>query len=204
LSDSNTLPTIIIFIKNPELGKAKTRLASTVGPERALGIYIALLGHTRRVVSSVPARRLLYYSSFIDTQDEWSDKDFDKYLQIKGGLGEKMATAFQQAFENGAPVLIVGSDCAQLTPDILLSAIESLNKNDVVIGPAEDGGYYLLGMNRFLPELFRGISWSTEQVFPQTLTILEKLGASYGLLPTLSDIDYEEDWDKHGWEVNLE
>jgi rSAM/selenodomain-associated transferase 1 len=195
------LPTIIIFIKNPELGKAKTRLASTLGPERALGIYIALLGHTRQVVSSVPARRLLYYSSFIDTQDEWSDRDFEKHLQIEGGLGEKMATAFQQAFETETPVLIVGSDCAQLTPDILLSAIDKLKTHDVVLGPAEDGGYYLLGMNRFLPELFQDIAWSTEQVFPQTLAIIEKLGASYGLLPTLSDIDYEEDWDKYGWEV---
>jgi rSAM/selenodomain-associated transferase 1 len=201
LSDLNTLPTIIIFIKNPELGKAKTRLASTVGPERALGIYIALLGHTRQVVSSVPARRLLYYSAFIDNQDEWSSSEFDKYLQVEGALGEKMETAFQQAFETGAPVLIVGSDCAQLTPDILLSAIDKLKKHDAVIGPAEDGGYYLLGMNRFLPELFRDIAWSTDQVFPQTVAILETLGASYGLLPTLSDIDYEEDWDKHGWKL---
>jgi rSAM/selenodomain-associated transferase 1 len=202
LSDSNTLPTIIIFIKNPELGKAKTRLASTVGPERALAIYIALLGHTRQVVRSVPARRLLYYSSFIDQQDEWPSSDFDKHLQVEGALGKKMETAFQQAFEAGTPVLIVGSDCAQLTPDILLSAIDKLKTHDTVLGPAEDGGYYLLGMNRFLPELFRNIAWSTEQVFPQTVAILEKLGATYGLLPTLSDIDYEEDWEKHGWEVD--
>lgn len=204
MSDSTALPTIIIFIKNPELGKAKTRLASTLGPERALRIYEALLGHTREVVSSIPARRLLYYSSFIDEQDDWSAQLFEKHLQASGELGQRMEAAFQQAFETGAPVLIVGSDCAQLTPDILHQAIAQLEQQDVVIGPAEDGGYYLLGMNRFLPALFRDIAWSTEQVLPQTLAIAKNQGASCELLPVLSDIDYEEDWEKHGWELDGE
>lgn len=201
MPDSLVVPTIITFIKNPELGKAKTRLASTLGKEKALQIYLALLGHTREVVSSITARRLLFYSSFIDTGDEWPATLFDKHLQINGGLGDKMAAAFKQAFQQAGPVLIVGSDCAQLSSDILNEAIKQLRENDMVIGPAEDGGYYLLGMNQFQADLFKGINWSTAQVLSQTIAKIEKIEASYHLLPTLSDIDYEEDWEKHGWEL---
>lgn len=195
-------PTLIIFIKNPELGKAKTRLAQSVGPERALQIYEALLGHTRQLTQAVPAHRMLFYSSFVDTQDDWSAVDFDKHLQANGELGWRMEKAFHLAFEQqGGPVLIVGSDCAQLTAAIIQQGIDALETHDFVIGPAEDGGYYLLGMRSFQPAVFHGIQWSTAEVFSQTKDIIDEHGWTISLLPILSDIDYEEDWKKHGWEI---
>ena len=195
-------PTLIIFIKNPELGKAKTRLAQSVGPERALQIYRALLGHTRELTKAVPAKRMLFYSSFVDTEDEWLPQDFDKYLQASGELGQRMEEAFRLAFaEQDGPVLIIGSDCAQLTTDIIQEGIDALAIHDFVIGPAEDGGYYLLGMRSFQPAVFQGIHWSTESVFAQTKDIIDRHGWDLKCLPVLSDIDYEEDWEKHGWEI---
>ncbi|MEL6969742.1 MAG: TIGR04282 family arsenosugar biosynthesis glycosyltransferase [Bacteroidota bacterium] len=195
-------PTLIIFIKNPELGKAKTRLAQDVGPEKALQIYQTLLAHTREVTQAVPAQRLLFYSSFVDATDAWSADDFDKHLQASGGLGHRMEEAFTLAFgQNNGPVLIIGSDCAQLNASIVQQGIDALQENDFVIGPAEDGGYYLLGMQAFHPEVFRDIEWSTSAVFPQTRAIIEAHNWSLSLLPTLSDIDYLEDWEKHGWEI---
>ena len=145
---------------------------------------------------------MLFYSSFIDQQDEWSSDSFDKYLQHSGDLGARMTGAFQQAFsEQQGPVLIIGSDCAQLSTDIIEQGVRALAEHDFVIGPAEDGGYYLLGMRSFSPEVFEGIAWSTEAVFDQTKRIIEAHNWSLALLPTLSDIDYEEDWKKHGWEI---
>ncbi len=145
---------------------------------------------------------MLFYSSFIDGQDDWPAADFDKYLQASGDLGVRMETAFEQAFsEQQGPVLIIGSDCAQLTAQIIQEGIDALEEHDFVIGPAEDGGYYLLGMRAFHPEVFKGIAWSTETVFEQTNTIIANKDWTLKLLPTLSDIDYEEDWEKHGWEI---
>jgi rSAM/selenodomain-associated transferase 1 len=196
-------PTLLIFVKNPELGKAKTRLAQSVGPEQALKIYRALLGHTRQLAQAVDAQRMLFYSAFIDEKDQWPNNDFAKYLQVSGGLGERMTDAFAQAFaEGGGPVLIIGSDCAQLTPAIVEQGIKALEIHDFVIGPAEDGGYYLLGMRAFHPEVFHNIAWSTETVLTQTLEVVSSNDWSHSLLPVLSDIDYEEDWEKHGWKID--
>ena len=193
-------PAIIIFIKNPELGKAKTRLAATVGDERALAIYKELLRHTRETVLQIRnCEKYLFYSSFINEQDDWPNDFFHKKLQPKGDLGTRITTAFEDVFETNQPVLIVGSDCASLTSEILAEAINALKENDFVIGPAEDGGYYLIGMNEFSPLVFEDIAWSTEQVLPQTIDKVHELGMTFGLLPTLSDIDYEEDWEKWGW-----
>jgi rSAM/selenodomain-associated transferase 1 len=191
---------LLIFIKNPIKGKAKTRLAATVGDDEALRIYLELLKHTRNIATKIDAHRNLFYSHFIDNNDEWNHSDFDKQLQIEGDLGEKMATGFQTAFEKGATkAVIVGSDCASLTKAIVDSAFAKLETNDFVIGPAEDGGYYLIGMRTFTPNVFQNIVWSTEQVLPQTIAIITNKNKSYALLPTLSDIDYEEDWVKYGW-----
>jgi rSAM/selenodomain-associated transferase 1 len=191
---------LLIFIKNPIKGRAKTRLAATVGDEEALRIYLELLKHTRNIVSKIDTHRNLFYSHFIDNNDEWNNDDFDKQLQIDSDLGGKMAAGFQTTFEKGATkAVIVGSDCASLTTKIVDAAFIKLENNDFVIGPADDGGYYLIGMKKFTPELFQNIDWSTEKVFPQTIDIINKQNKTYALLPILSDIDYEEDWKKYGW-----
>lgn len=182
------------------LGKAKTRLAATVGEEHALAIYKELLRHTCEIATLVEANRLLFYSHFIDKKDEWSAEDFQKHLQIDGDLGEKMAAGFQTAFgQKASKVIIIGSDCASLTPEIVNQAFEVLDNNDFVIGPADDGGYYLIGMKTFSPTIFENIDWSTELVFRQTVKAIQQLNRTYGTLSTLSDIDYEEDWREYGW-----
>lgn len=198
-----SIPVLIIFVKNPELGKVKTRLAQGVGDEMALRIYRALLSHTKKVSLEVAAERLLFYSEKITVNDNWSTNDFHKYVQSDGDLGDRMSTAFEQAFNHGHPVLIIGSDCAQMDVSIIEKGIEQLAKHDFVIGPAEDGGYYLLGMRTFKPDVFKNIAWSTERVLSSTLDIMRVNNWSCFLLPQLSDIDYAEDWEKHGWEIKL-
>ena len=195
---------LIIFIKNPELGKVKTRLAKTAGKEKALAIYIALMEHTRKIAEALPVERYLFYSQEINQKDNWQSDKFHKALQIEGDLGAKIATAFHTVFKENEKVVIIGSDCASLTPKIVQEAFDRLDKNPFVIGPAMDGGYYLLGMNRFSPKVFRDIEWSTDAVFPTTVERIEGMNQTYSLLPVLSDIDYEEDWIKYGWELEEE
>jgi len=195
---------VIVFIKNPELGKVKTRLAKTVGDEKALKIYKSLMSHTKNVVQSVEASRLLFYSEWIHTSDEWSPDFFNKQLQPKGDLGNRMTAAFEQGFKKGSPVVIVGSDCPGLSTEIINQAFSLLKANDFVIGPALDGGYYLMGMNSFNPEVFQNIEWSTETVKQKTIEKISALEKTYKELEPLSDIDFEEDWIKYGWELDSE
>lgn len=194
---------LIIFIKNPEKGKVKTRLAKTVGDDKALAIYIALMEHTREIAEALPIQRYLFYSQHVNENDKWKREKFHKLLQIEADLGMKMARAFRHVFEENDKVVIIGSDCASLTPEIVADAFEKLNDYPFVIGPAIDGGYYLLGMNQFTPEIFGNIEWSTELVLPTTIQRIESINKNYYLLPTLSDIDFEEDWNKYGWELEL-
>lgn len=185
------------FVKNPQLGKAKTRLAATIGNEKALEIYIQLLQYTHLVVKDLACDRAIHYSTFIDHNDFWMNELYQKYVQIEGGLGEKMQHAFQLAFNQGyEKVVIIGSDCPELTTEIVEEALASLSEVDVVFGEAEDGGYYLLGMNKLVPDLFANKKWSTETVLADSIQDCESLGLSYQLLQELSDIDYEEDWNR--------
>ncbi|GAB3532326.1 TIGR04282 family arsenosugar biosynthesis glycosyltransferase [Pontibacter brevis] len=187
---------LMLFVRNPELGKVKTRLAAAVGEEKALDIYLQLLRHTCQVTKGLPVQKLVYYSNAVDTNDLWPNEHYQKQVQPQGDLGEKMEGAFAAAFAEGyTAVVIIGSDCLQLTADIVLQAYRQLEQHDVVIGPALDGGYYLLGMNRLYPELFRNKRWSTRHVFPDTLQDVERLQLSHALLPSLSDVDYVEDLD---------
>ncbi|MCB9041633.1 MAG: TIGR04282 family arsenosugar biosynthesis glycosyltransferase [Lewinellaceae bacterium] len=190
---------LILFIRNPELGKVKTRLARGVGDEQALRIYEALLEHTRRQALVVDARRLLFYSESINRNDEWREPDFEKYLQEGEGLGERMSHSFEIALQQARSALIVGSDIAQLSARIMEDAFRQLQTHDFVIGPAVDGGYYLLGMKAATPTLFEGIEWSTPTVFVETVAIIDGMGKTYALAPELSDIDYAEDWERYGW-----
>ena len=195
---------LIIFVKNPELGHVKTRIAKTAGNKRALQIYIELMKHTRKIATAIDTSRLLFYSQEINRADDWSNDDFQKHLQVETDLGGRMSAAFAEGFKTHEKVVIIGSDCASLTPAIVQEAFEALDKNDFVVGPTFDGGYYLLGMRRFQPSVFENVEWSTESVFPTTIERINVLGASYHLTERLSDIDFEEDWNKYGWEIKEE
>jgi rSAM/selenodomain-associated transferase 1 len=192
---------LLIFIKNPERGKVKTRLAATVGDERALRIYRALLKYTRNLALEVASERYLFYSRFIEENDEWSSRQFHKKLQEGEDLGERMYRAFAVTLGRHGKAVIIGSDCPTLTPAIVEEAFRRLDDHDYVIGPARDGGYYLLGMRELRPELFRDIPWSTDQVRSLTIDRIKERGQTYFLLPELSDIDRAEDWEEDGWEL---
>ena len=191
---------LLLFIKNPQLGRVKTRLAATVGDELALEFYRRLLHFTRQVALETEAERHLFYSDFVDENDDWPARFFQKKKQSGHDLGERMKAAFQSVFNKNESVLlkkkvvIIGSDCAQLTSDILDSAFQKLETAPFVIGPSFDGGYYLLGMNRFEPSVFDEIEWSSSSVFQKTLEKITALGLEVSLLPALPDIDTEDDW----------
>jgi len=185
---------LIIFYRNPELGKVKSRLAATVGEERALALYLFMADHARKISMTVPVDRVVYYSEFVDLEDNWLNSDFQKRLQHGENLGEKMKHAFEESFNSGYEcVCIIGTDCLELTENILRDAFDCLIHNDTVIGPAADGGYYLLGMNRFIPEVFDNKVWSTSSVCGDTIEDIKGRHCSYHLLPTLKDVDNESD-----------
>tara|TARA_R100001143_G_C3361215_1_gene136154 strand:- start:9192 stop:9800 length:609 start_codon:yes stop_codon:yes gene_type:complete len=188
---------LLIFIKNPELGKVKTRLAKSIGEVKALQVYKELLKKTITVAERTEARRQVWYSSYIDDLDGISTDKFEKYLQSGSNLGERMSNSFQQAFEEGVDqVAIIGSDCPSLNEGIIENAFDQLQKHDLVIGPSEDGGYYLLAMNRFYEALFEDIEWSTESVLESTIQKAKKEELKVFQLPVLNDIDNIEDLKK--------
>lgn len=188
---------LIIFMKNPVKGMVKTRLAVDIGEDAALEVYHQLLARSRAITSTVEAQRFLYYSDQID-DDEWSTALFKKRVQRGSDLGERMSEATQRVFEeNGIEKLIlIGSDCYELTEAHIQYAFDTLRHADLVIGPANDGGYYLLGLNANYANLFHDIPWSTEEVLKATLIRAEELKLSYVLLEELIDLDTFDDLKK--------
>jgi uncharacterized protein len=186
---------LIVMMKNPIKGKVKTRLAATIGDEKALEIYLDLVNHTEQVCSVVSfCEKAIYYSDFIDQNSTWNDRNYQKHLQKGESLGERLHFAFNESFKVGYnKVLVIGTDCFEISPRIIQQAYDELDENEVVIGPARDGGYYLLGMRQFYSDLFSNIKWSTEWVLTQTLDKLKTANLHYTLLPVLSDIDREQD-----------
>ena len=185
---------LVIFVKNARMGKVKTRLAATIGDENALKIYIHLLNHTAEICAEVNAHRAVFYSDMIEEADEFMVPHFQKYLQNGSDLGEKMMNAFLKGFAKGyEKILIIGSDCYELNTGIIEQGFKALEDHDTVIGPASDGGYYLLGMKKLNKQLFQNKEWSTNNVLLDTLLDFKNLGLTYTLLPTLTDVDEEKD-----------
>ena len=133
---------LVLFCRNPELGKVKTRLAASIGDEKALAIYFLLANHTKQITAPLACDKILYYSDFVDSEDNWPATTFEKSLQQGADLGEKMMNVFRNGFERKyKSICIIGTDCFDLTSAILEEAFEKLETNDAVIGPAHDGGY---------------------------------------------------------------
>ena len=189
---------LIIFAKNPTLGKVKTRIAATMGDEKALAIYHILLSHTVSITSGLNCDKAVYYSDFVDTEDKWDNKLYQKHIQTGSDLGDRMSNAFQEGFEKGYQrICIIGSDCMEINEKIIKDAFNSLSVHDAVIGPAHDGGYYLLGLTRMSQELFENKPWSTNLVLSETINDFNKQKLAYHSLPVLSDVDEEADWDPY-------
>ena len=185
---------LIIFVKNPVKGEVKTRLASTVGDEKALDVYKKLLRITAEEAAGVDADKLVSYSNSVEEGDHFDESLFEKSVQKEGNLGEKMKHAFESGFREGFDrVVLIGSDCPQISRNLLDDAFQKLGDADCVIGPSDDGGYYLIGLRRFLPEIFDDIEWSTSSVFSYTIKKLDGMDATYRLLKRLNDIDTESD-----------
>ena len=183
---------IIVFVRTPELGKVKTRLAKTIGDQAALTIYKLLLKHTATVLHELSFDKVVYYSEKIDNNDFWEASLFEKKLQKGADLGERMQQAFETAFDRGyKKVLIIGSDLFELTSTLIISALEALETYDISIGPSLDGGYYLLGMKELHPAVFKNKKWGANSVLKNTLQDLKQQNVK--LLEALNDIDTFED-----------
>ncbi|TGL88562.1 glycosyltransferase [Leptospira congkakensis] len=189
--DTNKL---IIFAKQPELGKVKTRLSVSIGDEKTLKIYFELLRITNAVTSNLNVEKIVYWDHLIEKPSYEFGNTFKKQIQEIGDLGRKMEVAFQKEFQSKAKkIIIIGTDCPFLTEEILLDAYRKLDASDFVIGPARDGGYYLLGMKEDSPFIFQSIPWSTKDVLSLTIQSIQKNKKTYSLIEELCDIDDIED-----------
>lgn len=201
--ESKNKNALAIFIKNPVLGRAKTRIAKDSSDEVALDIYKNLLNITREISKNTNCNKFVFYDQFIDEQDDWDNKIFSKKLQGGDDLGEKMINAFTMlANEKIEKTILIGSDCPYLSPLIIEQAFQSLDTNDFVIGPTHDGGYYLIGMKEPRQIIFTDIEWSQPSVLEKTLERIFDIGGKYHLLEKLKDIDHLTDWYEYTGKFN--
>ncbi len=185
-------PALIIFVRNPVLGKVKTRIAATIGDENALAVYKHLLQHTKDITGGLPVTKFVFYADGVTANDFWNG--YEKCLQCGIDLGERMRNAFEWVLEKGYDkIIIIGSDCFELDEKIISVAFLKLDEYDIVIGPATDGGYYLLGMQSPFKNMFENITWSSGSVFNETEKQIEQQKLSLFLLPLLNDVDEEKD-----------
>jgi rSAM/selenodomain-associated transferase 1 len=183
---------LLIFTRNPELGKCKTRLAASIGNEKALEIYTFLLKHTAEITHNLNLKKQVYYSEEIWEKDVWNSEIYDKKLQKGIDLGLRMENAFKAGFKQGyKKIIVIGSDMYDLNQADLENAFTQLDEADFVVGPAEDGGYYLLGMKTLEHSVFTNKAWGTPTVLRDTLKNLEH--KKINLLETRNDVDVLED-----------
>ena len=195
---------LILFVRAPQLGHVKTRLAAALGPHRALSIYRELgatvMAAARTAAARAAACRLRIAFTPPDGEAlvrNWLGADSELMRQGPGDLGARLAAATRDAFAAGAErVLVIGSDCPAVTAAVIDQAFDSLEHADVVIGPASDGGYYLIGLARPAPELFVGIPWSSPDTCRVTLAAADRAGLRVVLLEELFDVDTAADWQR--------
>lgn len=190
----NSTAALIVFIRNPKPGEGKRRIAASVGDQRTYEIYLELLEHTRALTMQYHGPKYLFYSDFIDETDDWPSTEVKKYLQANGDLGEKMTAAFEIVMSTHDHAMIIGSDCPEIQVDDLQSTDQMLKDHDIVIGPATDGGYYLLGMSGFHPGVFKNVPWSVAETSQFTRLQCQKLGLNLSELTERNDIDTIDDY----------
>lgn len=192
---------ILVMLKAPELGRVKTRLAASIGAEKALFVYQHLLAIALNALAPIANQVQLWYTGSVNHLPA-QVKAFSLHQQVISDLGYRMAKAFEDSFTAypGQPAIIIGTDCPALFDgNHIYEALHALSSYDMVIGPAEDGGYYLLGMRQLHNTLFEGIEWSTAGVFAQTIAAATEAGLSVCELPTLGDIDTIDDLESSHW-----
>lgn len=190
---------LILLTRHPVPGRVKTRLIPALGAEGAAALQRRMTCRVLRTALEVEARCGLDLEIRFDgatdaAMSHWLGDDLRYREQGAGDLGERMARAFEDSFREGsAATVLIGADCPGLTADLLATAFDRLTIHPVVLGPATDGGYYLVGLNRAVPEMFQGIAWSTNTVLEDSLRKLEQVGIQPLLLDCLDDIDRPED-----------
>jgi rSAM/selenodomain-associated transferase 1 len=187
-------PRIIIFVKAPRPGFVKTRLAAAIGNEAACAAYRQLTETVLANLAPLPHAELRFTPDGAEIEIvPWLRKGWSTRPQGEGDLGERMHRAFIEA---KGPAIIIGSDCPQVELSDLRTAAKALQTHDAVIGPATDGGYWLIGLNAPYPALFEGIEWSTGGVLQSTLAKADEAGLSVQLLRELGDVDTGADWER--------
>lgn len=187
---------LIIFTRYPEPGKTKTRLIPALGAEGAAALHRQMAEQTVQQVRFLQqtAIEVWYVGGSQKLMQNWLGADLTYTEQPAGDLGDRMCAAFRSSFARGYDaVMIVGTDCPDLTTAVLAEGFVGLQNQVLTIGPAIDGGYYLIGLQRLVPELFEGIAWSTPTVLSETLKIIDRLQLKVLLLPCLRDIDVPQD-----------
>ncbi|MBD2020925.1 TIGR04283 family arsenosugar biosynthesis glycosyltransferase [Leptolyngbya sp. FACHB-36] len=195
------LEQLIIFTRYPKPGTAKTRLIPALGAEGAADLHRQMTQHTLAQARSLRSARSITIEIRFTGGDAadmraWLGDDISYEPQGEGDLGDRLTRAFDAALNQGSQsVVVVGTDCPYLDAALLDTAFDALQQRDLALGPAEDGGYYLIGLRKLVPELFVEIPWSTAEVWQRTVAIAQRLGLSLDLdgLPTLSDVDYPQD-----------
>jgi rSAM/selenodomain-associated transferase 1 len=192
---------VLVFVKEPRAGFVKTRLAREIGPAAALALYRAFAKDEFEWLAAFPAveRRLCFTpragrQACLGLLPAGGRDSFRPVAQRAGGLGIRLLAAFDAAFRaRFRPVVAIGTDAPLLSPAILEAALLALGRKDAVIGPARDGGYYLVGLRRFAPDLFEGIPWSTGDVLRATLARARRARLATALLEPLLDVDTAAD-----------
>jgi len=203
---STNTTAILVFARYPEPGRAKTRLIPALGPQGAIDLYRQLTELTLAQVKAWGQDQSVdvtvwFAGQAVAPMVRWLGDDLTYRQQPSGDLGDRMGTAFQAAFDQGyQQAIAIGTDCPWLDRAILAQAAQALASHDLVLGPANDGGYYLIGLRQYYPQLFQNIPWSTAEVLARTVAIAQALGLTMAYLPTLTDIDTPEDlafWQSH-------
>lgn len=191
---------LIVMLKYPTPGEVKTRLVPAMGKQRACELYRLLVRHTLATAREFASRADVKVKALVAGAPheravlEWIGEGIDFQPQGDGDLGARMVRALKESFVNGASAaVLLGGDCPELGVQQLERAFDILKTKELVIGPAADGGYYLIGLRRFVPAIFRNISWSTDTVLTETLIAAELEGLAFELLETLHDIDVPDD-----------
>ena len=203
---------LIIFTRYPEPGTTKTRMIPELGAEGAADLQRRMTDHLVAKVKTLIEQRSVKVEIRFDggsqrLMREWLGPSFTYGHQGQGHIGRRMHRALVDGFQNGdRSIVIIGSDIPDISTTIINRAFQELEKTNLVLGPAGDGGYYLIGMHKTdqfqaYPELFGGINWGTNQVLTQTIATANQLGMGYALLDTLQDVDRPEDlqiWHRAG------
>jgi uncharacterized protein len=186
---------LIIFTRYPKPGKTKTRLIPALGELGSAQLHRRMAEYMIEQARSLScAIEVWYVGGTKELMQSWLGTDLCYREQPAGNLGDRMSGAFRSAFEQDyQAVMIIGTDCPGLTTDFLAQGFAALQHQTITIGQAIDGGYYLIGLQRLVPELFQGIAWSTSTVFAETVAIADKLQLTAHLLPSLPDIDLPDD-----------